>query len=88
MAKVPLYHETAGGVRGIVPKWRFGAPLIAVLYLFLTPRYLPDIVTVPEELSRSPGALRLFVGLLIGVTVLAALQVLQWVHARTRQHGK
>lgn len=86
-SRLPIYHETAGSGRGTVPKWWFGAPFIAVLYVFLTPRYLPDLVAVPEELSGGTGPLRFFVGLLIGVAVLVAVQVVQWVHARIRRHG-
>ena len=54
MGKLPLFHETA---RGGVPAWWFSAPFIAFGYvLVLTPRFLPDIVTVPDPVLRGPTA--------------------------------
>ena len=75
MIKLPLYHETA---QGAVPKWWVAAPVVAIAYTLLTPRVLPDIVTVPEPLAP---VTRLLVGLVIGVVVLIAWRVVQW--ART-----
>ncbi len=83
MAKLPLYHETATDGHGGIPSWWFGAPLIAFAYALLTPSFLPDIVSVPEALPAGlAGAMRWFVGLLLGVAALAAWRAARWVRAR------
>ena len=80
MAKLPLFHETA---RGGVPAWWFSAPFIAFAYILLTPRFLPDIVTVPEAVSELATIIRWFVGLLLGVIVLSLVRLIQTVRSRS-----
>jgi hypothetical protein len=74
MDKVPAFDRTGGRWRGTVPVWWFGAPLIATLYVFLTPRVLPDIV--PE--TASMPLVRWLVGLVIGVAILSIWQIARW----------
>ena len=76
MIKEPLYHETPRGRFGI-PAWWFGAPVAAFVYVFVTPRWLPDLVTPPPALPANLAApLRWFVGLLIGVALMTVVQLL------------
>lgn len=82
MANEPLYHETAPGRFGI-PAWWFGAPVVAFVYLFVTPRWLPDLVTLPPTLPDNLAApFRWFVGLLVGVALMTIVQLLFWLRRR------
>ena len=84
MEKPPLYHETVRRRFGS-PAWWFGAPVVAFAYVLLAPRLIPDLVTIPETLPRNLMApVRWLVGLLIGVAVLAAVQLLVWLRRRRR----
>ena len=84
MAKEPLYHEAAPGRFGI-PRWWFGAPVVAFAYVLATPRFLPDLVAVPSTLpSNLASPLRWFVGLVLGVALMSLLQLLFWLRAKTR----
>ena len=79
MAKQPLYHETARGRFGI-PGWWFGAPVIAFAYVLATPRFLPDLVTVPATLPTNLASpLRWFVGLLLGVALMSVVRLVLWL---------
>jgi len=79
-----MYHETARGRFGI-PGWWFGAPIVAFAYVLAAPRFLPDLVAVPSTLpSNLATPLRWFVGLLLGVALMALMQLLLWLRARTR----
>lgn len=77
MDKVPTSHRTGGRWRGTVPAWWFGAPFIASAYVFLTPRFLPDIL--PGAANMPP--VRWLVGLAIGVAILSTWQIGRWVIA-------
>ena len=82
MAKEPLYHQTAQGRFG-TPAWWFGAPFVAFVYVFVTPRWLPDLVTPPAALPANLASpLRWFVGLLIGVALMIIVQLLRWLRHR------
>jgi hypothetical protein len=84
MAKLPLYHQTATAARGGIPAWWFGAPAIAFVYAFLTPTFLPDIVSVPDALPDGTAtAMRWFVGLLLGVALLSTWRLVRWVASRS-----
>ena len=84
MIKEPLYHEAPPGRFGL-PTWWFGAPAIAFLYAWLTPQFLPDLVTPPATLPGNLAApLRWFVGLLLGVAVMSLVQLALWLRAQTR----
>jgi hypothetical protein len=77
---MPLYHERPTSKwRSGLPGWWFGAPIIALLYTLITPKYLPDIVPTPV------GAVRWLVGLLVGVAILAGLHLARWILSRSRQ---
>jgi len=78
MSKLPLYHQTARDGHGGIPGWWFGAPAIAFVYAFLTPRFLPDVVSVPAGVEGAAPVLRWCVGLLFGVALLAAWRMPQW----------
>lgn len=86
MTKAPLYHEIPHGGRSTVPAWWFGAPFIALAYAFVTPRFLPDIVDVPENLSHVAEVVRVLVGLVLGVGVLSAWRIARWARSRRRQN--
>ena len=77
MAREPLYHEAPRGKFG-VPVWWFGAPAIAFVYVWLTPRFLPDLVAIPRDL---PGPLassvRWLVGLVAGSALIAVVHLVQ-----------
>jgi hypothetical protein len=77
MDKLPTSDRTGGRWRGAVPAWWFGAPFIAVAYVLLTPRFLPDIV--PAAATTQP--VRWLVGLVIGVVILSTWQVGPWALA-------
>jgi hypothetical protein len=82
-----LHHETARDGRGGIPAWWFGAPFIAFVYAFATPRLLPDIVSVPATLPPGLAApMRWFIGLLLGVALLSAWQLVRW--ARITGHSR
>jgi hypothetical protein len=82
MARLPLYHQTAQNGRGGIPGWWFGAPVVAFLYALATPRILPDLVSIPDDLPTSlAGPMRWLVGLLFGVVLLSLWQLSRW--ART-----
>jgi hypothetical protein len=84
MAKLPLYHQTATDGHGGIPAWWFGAPAIAFLYTFLTPGFIPDIVSVPEALPNGMAtAMRWFVGLLLGVALLSTWRLVRWAASRS-----
>jgi hypothetical protein len=57
------------------PAWWFGAPLIALAYVALTPRVLPDLL--PENASSAP--VRWLIGLLLGVAILSTWQLARWM---------
>jgi hypothetical protein len=79
----PLYH--ASRTDWGVPRWWFGAPAIAFLYAFLTPEFVPDIVTVPDGLPENLHApMRWFVGLLGGVAMISTWRLIQWVQSFKR----
>ena len=80
MRKLPLFHETA---QGGVPAWWFSAPFIAFAYILLTPRFLPDIVTVPDAVSELATIIRWFVGLLLGVIALSVVRLIQSAQSRS-----
>lgn len=73
---IPATQETGRTWRGPTPAWWFGAPLIAGVYVFLTPRFLPDIVSVGTN-----GPVRWLVGLLVGVAILSTWRIVRWVLA-------
>ena len=79
MTKMPRSHETATAWRSGVPRWWFGAPVIAFAYALATPRFLPDIVSTPDELSGALPAVRWLVGLVIGVGILTTIHLTRWV---------
>jgi hypothetical protein len=88
MTKTALYHERPTSKwRGGTPWWWFGAPFIAMAYVLVTPRFLPDIVSVPSELSGAQSAVRWLVGLVVGVVVLATVRGAGMVAARRRTTG-
>jgi hypothetical protein len=83
MAKLPLYHQTARDGRGGIPGWWFGAPAIAFAYALVTPRFLPDVMRVPDALPDGTAAvMRWFVGLFLGVALLSAWQLIHWARSR------
>ena len=79
MTKMPRSHETATTWRGGAPGWWLGAPVIGFAYALATPRFLPDIVSAPDELSGALPAVRWVVGLVIGVGVLTTIHLTRWV---------
>lgn len=70
MDKLSAFQHTGGGWRGTTPAWWFGAPLIAGAYVFLTPRYLPELVPAT---GNSP--LRWMIGLVVAVAILSIWQI-------------
>lgn len=83
MKQQPLYHQTATDERGGIPGWWFGAPVIAFVYAFVTPRFVPDIVSIPETLPEGLATpMRWFVGLLLGVGLLLSWQIARWALRR------
>jgi len=83
MAKQPLYHQTATDGRGGIPAWWFGAPVVAFVYVLVTPRFLPDVVSVPDALPAGLAAtIRWFIGLVLGVALATAWQCVRWVRAQ------
>ena len=80
MGKLPLFHETA---QGGVPAWWFSAPFIAFAYILVTPRFLPDVVTIPDAVSELATIIRWFVGLLLGVVTLSAVRFIQSLRSRS-----
>ena len=83
MRNSPLYHQTATGGRGGIPAWWFGAPAIAFVYAFITPRVVPDLVSLPEALPSGVATpLRWFIGLLLGVALLSTWRLLRWAARR------
>jgi hypothetical protein len=86
MTKLPLYHQITKDGRGGIPGWWFGAPVVAFAYEFLTPRFIPEVVSLPLGLPENMAPfMRWFVGLLLGVTLLSAWRIVQW--ARSRKLG-
>ncbi|HZM97661.1 MAG TPA: hypothetical protein VFB92_29775 [Vicinamibacterales bacterium] len=82
MAKLPLFHERAAEEgRGGSPGWWFGAPIVAFLYAFLTPRLVPEIVPLPDLPNGVAPAMRWFIGLLLGVALLSGWRVFRWVRS-------
>jgi hypothetical protein len=78
MRNSPLYHQTATDGRGGIPAWWFGAPAIAFVYAFITPRFVPDLVSLPEALPNGVATpLRWFIGLLLGVALLSTWRLLR-----------
>jgi hypothetical protein len=61
------------------PWWWFGAPLLAFGYVLLTPRFLPDIVSVPSEMAGAQPSVRWLVGVVLGVAVLVTIRFARWV---------
>ena len=85
MTKQPLYHQTATDGHGGIPAWWFGAPMVAFVYLLVTPRFLPDIVSVPDALPAGLATtVRWFVGLVLGVALVTTAQGIRWARARRR----
>ena len=82
MAREPLYHETPRGKSGI-PVWWFGAPAVAFVYVWLTPRFLPEIIAIPRDLPAPlTSSVRWLVGLVAGSALMAAVQVVQSFRSR------
>jgi hypothetical protein len=83
--KLPLYHQTAKDGRGGIPGWWFGAPIVAFAYAFLTSRFVPDVVPLPEGLPPAAAPMvRWFIGLLLGVGLLSAWRLVQWARSMRR----
>jgi hypothetical protein len=78
MDKLSTFDRTGGRWRGTVPAWWFGAGLLAGVYVFLTSRFVPDIV--PGASNTPP--VRWLVGLVIGVAILSTVQIGRWVIGR------
>ena len=77
MAEEPLYHQTPRGKSG-VPVWWFGAPAIAFVYVWLTPQFLPDLVSMPRDLPPPLAQIvRWLVGLVAGTALMAVVQIVQ-----------
>ena len=82
MADEPLYHQTPRGKFGL-PAWWFGAPAIAFVYVWLTPRFLPEIIGIPRDLPAPlASSVRWLVGLVLGSGLLAGLQLVQSLRRR------
>ena len=64
------------------PWWWFGAPVFAFAYVLLTPRVLPDIVSVSSDMSGALPALRWLVGILLGVGTLITIHLTRWILSR------
>lgn len=89
MTKLPLYHQTATDGHGGIPAWWFGAPVVAFAYVFLIPRFLPDIVSVPDALPVGLAAtVRWFIGLVLGVALVTTWQVIRWARLRRVVHDR
>jgi hypothetical protein len=80
MDKLSTFHRTGGQWRGAVPAWWFGAPLIAGAYVFLTPRFLPDVVPAVGTMPL----VRWLVGLVVGVAILSIWQIGRWILAKNQ----
>ena len=77
MADEPLYHQTPRGKFGL-PAWWFGAPAIAFVYVWLTPRFLPEIIGIPRDLPAPlASSVRWLVGLVAGSALMAVVQLVQ-----------
>ena len=61
------------------PWWWFGAPVLAFAYVLLTPRVLPDVVSIPSDMSAVLPALRWLVGIVLGVGVLITIRFTRWI---------
>lgn len=82
MADEPLYHQTPRGKFGL-PAWWFGAPAIAFVYVWLTPRFLPEIIGIPRDLPAPlASSVRWLVGLVAGSALMAAVQLVKSVRDR------
>jgi hypothetical protein len=82
MAEEPLYHQTPRGKFGL-PAWWFGAPAIAFVYVWLTPRFLPDLVRMPRDLPAPlASSVRWLVGLVAGAALMAAIQIVRSFRSR------
>lgn len=82
MADEPLYHQTPRGKFGL-PAWWFGAPAIAFVYVWLTPRFLPEIIAIPRDLPAPlASSVRWLVGLVAGSALMAAVQLVKSVRDR------
>jgi hypothetical protein len=82
MAEEPLYHQTPRGKFGI-PAWWFGAPAIAFVYVWLTPRFLPDLVGIPRDLPAPlASSVRWLVGLVAGAALMAVVQIVRSFRSR------
>ena len=82
MTKLPLYHEKAAeDGRGGSPGWWFGAPIVAFIYAFLAPRFVPEIVSLPDLPNGVAPAMRWFIGLLLGVALLSAWGLVRWIRS-------
>jgi len=85
MEREALYHQTAPGRFGI-PAWWFVAPFVAFVYVLVTPRWLPDLVTPPPALPANLATpLRWFVGLLLGLILMSVVQLILWLR-RSKAH--
>jgi hypothetical protein len=83
MAKPPLYHQTAAGGHGGIPGWWFGAPVVAFVYVLVIPRFLPDLVSIPDALPAGLSTVtRWFIGLMVGVALATTWQIVRWARAR------
>jgi hypothetical protein len=82
VTKLPLYHEAARDGRGGIPAWWFGAPFVGFAYAFLVPRFVPDVVALPDGLPQGVApTMRWFIGLLLGVALLSAWRVVRWARS-------
>jgi hypothetical protein len=83
MEKLPLYHETAKAGHGAIPVWWFGAPFLAFVYAFVTPRLLPEIVSIPEALPRAAATgIRWLIGLVLGAALISRWRFVWWAARR------
>jgi hypothetical protein len=83
MAKLPLYHQTATDGHGGIPAWWFGAPVVAFVYVLVNPRFVPDVVSIPDAFPAGLSTItRWFIGLMVGVALVSTWQVVRWVRAQ------
>jgi hypothetical protein len=85
MRREPLYHEVSSRRFG-VPAWWFGAPAVAFLYVFVTPRFLPELLPIPPEVPANLAAsVRWLIGLVLGVALLSIFQLARWWRIQRRR---
>ena len=79
LANMPRSEGPRFTLRGTTPTWWFGAPILAAIYVFLSPQFVPAF----EPAAEQTPVIRWLVGLVVGACL--AIQAVKLTTANWSQ---